>query len=373
MVDQKLTYSIEGDATGLKKAMAEVEAAHRRLTDALTRKIGEVGAFRSVQADLARLGAALDEAKRRRDFFMRSAQVSGSKAFASDIAQARAQVLRLADALQRQRAALAATGTSLKAAGIDVTNLAAAEVKLRAAMDAAAASASRQKAALTARFAGAAEFRASLDQARDSVARFRTAFAPIAATLAAGFSARALVEAADGYANLQARLKLAARSQVEFAASNAAVERIASAAQAPLAETATLYTRIAASLRDTNVSQGAFADTTEAVALALRISGATFAESQSAMLQFSQAVAAGALRGDELNSVLESAPRLAQALAQAMGQPVGALREMAKAGQLTREVLIDALVKMLPTLRREAESLPNTVGAALPTSATRSC
>lgn len=364
MADQKLTYSIEGDATGLKKAMAESEAAYRRLTATLSSRLGEVGAFKSAQADLARLGAALDEAKRKRDFFLHGAEMGGNKAFARDIAQAKAEVLRLADAMQRQRAALAATGTSLKAAGVDITNLAGAEGKLRAAMDAAGTAVSRQSAALRTRFAGAAEFKSSLDQARDSVARLRTAFAPLVATLAAGFSARGLVQAADGYANLQARLKLAARSADEFAASNAAVERIASAAQAPLAETAVLYTRIAASLRDTNVSQAAFANTTEAVALALRISGATVSESQSAMLQFSQAIASGVLRGEELNSVFESAPRLMQALAQALGKPVGALREMAKAGQLTREVLIDALAKELPILRREAESLPQTVGAA---------
>lgn len=364
MVDQKLIYTIEGDATGLKKAMAESEAAYRRLTDALSRKIGEIGAFKSGQAELARLGAALDEAKRKRDFFLRSAEVSGSNAFARDIAQAKAEVLRLADAMQRQRAAVAATGTSLKVAGVDVTNLAGAEAKLRAAMDTAGTSASKQTAALRARFAGASEFRASLDQVRDSVARLRTAFAPLLATLAAGFSARGLVEAADGYNNLQARLKLAARSQEEFAASTTAVERIASAAQAPLAETAQLYTRIASSLKDTDVSQSAFVDTVEAVALALRVSGASASEQSSAMLQFSQAIASGVLRGEELNAVFESAPRLMQALAQALGKPVGALREMAKEGQLTREVLIDSLAKELPTLRREAESLPQTVGAA---------
>lgn len=55
MVDQKLIYTIEGDATGLKKAMAESEAAYRRLTDALSRKIGEIGAFKSGQSDFRTL------------------------------------------------------------------------------------------------------------------------------------------------------------------------------------------------------------------------------------------------------------------------------------------------------------------------------
>lgn len=186
---------------------------------------------------------------------------------------------------------------------------------------------------------------------------------PLLGALAAGFSARGVVQMADDYASLQARLKLASRDMLEFAAANQAVERIAAASQAPLLETATLYTRIAQSLKDTSVSQAAFVDTTEAVALSLRISGASAAESSSAMLQFSQAIASGVLRGEEFNAVSESAPRLLQVLAKSLGVNTGELREMAKQGQLTREVLIDGLGRQLPILRREAEALPKTFSA----------
>lgn len=367
MSDQKLTYAIGGDASGLKKALADVEAANARVRQSLTAKLGEIGTFKSAQAELTRLGAALDEAKRKRDFFINSAQAGGAagvKAFARDIAQAKAEVLRLAEAMQRQRATLTGTGSALKAAGFDAANLSGAEAKLRAAMDAANGAAAKQSAALREQFARNGEFRRSVDQVRDSFARLRATFAPLVATLAAGFSVRGMAEAADQYANLQARLKLAARSQEEFAASNDAIQRIASAAQAPLAETAALYTRIANSLKDTDVSQAAFVDTTEAVALALRLSGATVAESQSAFLQFSQAMASGTLRGEELNAVFESAPRLMQALAASLGKPVGELRAMAKEGALTRDVLINGLAAELPKLRREAESLPKTLAGA---------
>ncbi len=367
MTDQKLLYTIDGDASGLKKALADVEAANARVRQSLTAKLGEIGTFKSAADELTRLGAALDEAKRKRDFFIRSAEVGGAagvKAFARDIAQAKAEVLRLAEAMQRKRATLTGTGAALKAAGFDAANLSGAEAKLRAAMDAANGAAAKQSAALREQFARNGEFRRSIDQVRDSFARLRATFAPLVATLAAGVSVRGLAQAADEYANLQARLKLAARSQEEFAASNDAIQRIASAAQAPLSETAALYTRIANSLKDTDVGQSKFVDTTEAVALALRLSGASVAESQSAMLQFSQAIASGVLRGEELNAVFESAPRLMQALAASLGKPVGELRAMAKEGQLTRDVLINGLAAELPTLRREAESLPKTLAGA---------
>ena len=192
----------------------------------------------------------------------------------------------------------------------------------------------------------------------------KSTFASLGVTLGAGFSVRAIAELSDNYSGLQARLKLASRSTEEFNAANEAVQRIAAAAQAPLLETATLYTRIASSLKDTAISQADMVNTTEAVALALRISGASAAESSSAMLQFSQAMASGVLRGEEFNAVNESAPRLLQALASSLKVGVGSLRDMAKEGQLTREVLINGLANQLPTLRKEAETLPKTFGAA---------
>lgn len=211
----------------------------------------------------------------------------------------------------------------------------------------------------------------NLQQMGDGVERLRSRLksslgdvAAIATSIGAGLSVRGLAQMADEFASLQARLKLASRDVNEFNAANADLVRIAESAMAPLSETATLYTRIAASVKDLNVSQEQIAGTTEAVALALRISGASAAESSSAMLQFSQAIASGVLRGEEFNAVNESAPRLLQALAASLKVPVGSLREMAKEGQLTRDVLINGLLQQLPALQREASTLPRTIGAA---------
>jgi tape measure domain-containing protein len=209
--------------------------------------------------------------------------------------------------------------------------------------------------------------RAAFDAAASNMAKLESAGSRLNGVLAAaglGISTGAIIQMADDYANLQARLQLASRSSEEFAAANEAVQRIASASQAPLLETATLYTRIASSLKDTNVSQAEMVNTTEAVALSLRVSGASAQESASAMLQFSQAIAGGVLRGEEFNAVNESAPRLLTALASSLGVGVGQLREMAKEGKLTREVLIAGLAEQLPKLREEAEKMPKTLGAA---------
>jgi len=203
-----------------------------------------------------------------------------------------------------------------------------------------------------------------VDRLRSNLASSFGSVASIASSIGAGLSIKGIATMADEFASLQARLKLASRDTVEFTAANADLTRIAQAAQTPLSETATLYTRIAASVKDLDVSQRAIAGTTEAVALALRISGASAAESSSAMLQFSQAIASGVLRGEEFNAITEAAPRLLQAVAASLKVPVGSLREMATQGKLTRDVLINGLLKELPALQKEASTLPKTIGAA---------
>lgn len=140
-----------------------------------------------------------------------------------------------------------------------------------------------------------AQFETELKKATGSLDRFekksqqassaiKNAFGTLGLTIGAGVAVRNLSDMADEFNNLQARLKLASRDMDEFNTANADLVRISQSAQAPLSETATLYTRIAASVKDLDVSQRAIADTTEAVALALKVSGASGAEASSAML-----------------------------------------------------------------------------------------
>ncbi|WP_405120746.1 tape measure protein [Pseudomonas leptonychotis] len=170
---------------------------------------------------------------------------------------------------------------------------------------------------------------------------------------------------ADAYNLMNARLKLATSSQEEFTTAQTELGRIAQATQAPVASLVTLYGRISRPLKEAGRSQADILKVTEAVATSFRVSGATAEEAQNGVIQFAQALGAGALRGDEFNSVAEQAPRLMQALADSIGVPVGALREMAKQGLLTADVVTGALVGQLDVLRKEAETLPATVGGAM--------
>lgn len=176
---------------------------------------------------------------------------------------------------------------------------------------------------------------------------------------------RGIANAADSYNLMNARLKLATSSQEEFNTAQTELRKIAIATQTPLESLATLYQRISRPLQEAGRSQKDILAVTEAVATSFRVSGASAQEAENGVIQFAQALGAGALRGDEFNSVAEQAPRLMQALADSLGVPIGALKEMAAQGLLTADVVTSALVEQLDVLRIEAESLPETIGGAM--------
>lgn len=188
----------------------------------------------------------------------------------------------------------------------------------------------------------------------------------LAVAYAALSSLRALGGVIDSYTKLNAQLKIASRSQEDFASSMDDVKRISALAQSSLEGTATLYSRLANTLKDTNVTQQQFANITESVALGLKVSGASAGEAQSAMLQLSQAFASGVLRGEEFNAVSEASFPLMKALADSMEIPIEQLRSMAMEGLITRDELVKAFSdeKLINTFREQAKEV-NTMGGAV--------
>ncbi|MDA7436727.1 tape measure protein, partial [Synechococcus sp. AH-601-B19] len=84
----------------------------------------------------------------------------------------------------------------------------------------------------------------------------------------------------------------------------------------------------------------------EGFSTAAALTGSTAAESSGALLQLSQALGAGALRGEEFNSVAEQAPAVLQAIAKEVDKPVGQLKQLAKDGKLTSDILVAALKRV---------------------------
>ena len=92
----------------------------------------------------------------------------------------------------------------------------------------------------------------------------------------------------------------------------------------------------------------------------LALSGASGSSAQAAILQLEQGLASGVLRGDELNSVMEQAPALAKSIADYMNVSVGELREMGSQGQITADIVKNALFAAAKDTNAEFEKTPMT-------------
>lgn len=210
--------------------------------------------------------------------------------------------------------------------------------------------------------AGLSQAGQGADVARRQIELAKTALIGFFSIQAAARGLADLRARADGYANLTAKIKLASDGQAQYVAAEAEVFAISQRTSAQLGATAQLYSRLYQALKDQGAGQREVLGLTETINQAFAVSGATAGEAAGAIQQLSQATAAGALRGDEFNSVNEQAPRLMQALADSLGVTRGALRAMAEEGQLTSDKLREALSgDQAAKIAEEFSQLPLTI------------
>ena len=170
---------------------------------------------------------------------------------------------------------------------------------------------------------------------------------------------------ADDYKNLEARIRLAVGPHADLQAAVQGVADVATRTFSNLDATEALYSRLAASAKELNINNAEALGLTETINQAIQVSGASAQASESSVRQLVQGLQSGVLRGDEFNSVMEQAPRLARALADGLGVPVGKLREMAEAGELTSARIVGALKGQAEAINTEFATLPLTTGRAI--------
>ncbi|MDR8069390.1 phage tail tape measure protein [Burkholderia cenocepacia] len=176
----------------------------------------------------------------------------------------------------------------------------------------------------------------AIEAARGSL----TAYAQAAA---AAFGVHQLIEYADEWTNLSNRLKIVTRDQIDFAIAQGDVLRIAQSTRQPLDATAELYQRIANNTSHLGLSIKQVGPLVETISKAVALSGVSADTARLGIVQLGQAFASGQLRGQDLKSVLEELPGVADAIARGMGKGTSELKALAEDGKLTVENLIDAL------------------------------
>ncbi len=186
-----------------------------------------------------------------------------------------------------------------------------------------------------------------------------------AAAATAAFATGKLVQIADEWNSVNARLKQASSSADDFAVSQRQLMEISQRTGTAFSDNANLFSRAAASMREYGYSSDEVLKITEAVSTGLTLSGANTQEASSVITQFSQALAQGVLRGEEFNAVNEAGDRVIRALAAGMGVARKDLKSMADQGQLTIDKVVPALMSQLGSLQGEFASMPQTVSGSL--------
>lgn len=306
------TIKLQADATGFKAAIADAKQS----AGGLGRELGN-----STQAGAAKGKAAVDQ------------YISRLRVAADNIGKTASQI-KLQELAQR-----GATQAQLETAAAALKTLDAYKQQQAAARQAAAAS----------------------NQASAGALAMRNALAG----LSVAALGREFIQAADAMTSLNARLALVTASYADFQRAQRQVIAVAQQTRTGLGQTADLFTSLSRSTEALGVSQADVLNVTRTINQALVVSGANAESAAAALVQLGQGFASGTLRGEELNSVLEQAPRLARAIADGMGVTVGQLRELGKAGKLTAEQVFQAIQKGGKAINDEFGRMPLTVGQAM--------
>jgi len=138
--------------------------------------------------------------------------------------------------------------------------------------------------------------------------------------------------------------------------------KVANDTRTPLSAVATLYGRLEPATRGIISSGSELLKVTDTINKAFVVSGATGEEAAASVVQLAQALGAGALRGEEFNSINEQAPRIMQGIAESMGVARGELKTLAAQGKLTTDVVIKAIQDMGSAVDSEFSKMNATFG-----------
>ncbi|WP_288845679.1 tape measure protein [uncultured Citrobacter sp.] len=187
----------------------------------------------------------------------------------------------------------------------------------------------------------------------------------VATSLMAILSVRQVAQYADAWTTLNNKLANALRPSEQLVDVTERVFNITQQTRGSLDATASLYARLERATREYGTSADDLAKLTTIINQGFVVSGATAQEAENAIIQLSQGLASGALRGEEFNSVNEQGNRLIVALADSMGVGIGQMRQMAAAGKLTTDVVVNGLLSQGVTIGNEFANTTTTISQAL--------
>jgi len=185
------------------------------------------------------------------------------------------------------------------------------------------------------------------------------------AALGSAQLARELITQSDAWRNINSQLRQVSQSEADLISQRTMLLKLSKDTRSDLKSTVDLYTTLIRATSDLGISQAQVADITGTINNLFLANGKSATEAAGAIRQLAQGLSAGALRGDEFNSVAEGAPRIMDALAEKLRMTRGELREFAATGGITAEILVNALQEYQQTAQTMADQTEKTFGQSI--------
>lgn len=176
--------------------------------------------------------------------------------------------------------------------------------------------------------------------------------------------AKGAISYADSYSRINSQLRLVTDGEASLNRVRANTFEIAQRTRSEFESTAVLYARLTRATEQLGTTEEQRLRIVETINKSFAISNAGAQEMSAAIIQLSQGLAAGALRGDEFNSVNEQAPKLMDLLAASLGKTKGELRAYAEEGKLTASVITRAFLEGSAEIDQQFATMTSTIGQA---------
>lgn len=188
----------------------------------------------------------------------------------------------------------------------------------------------------------------------------KSKFMHAAAAVGAALSIKNIIGLADAMTQTEARLNLITGDLEKTAALQDQIMASANRSRASYQSTADAVAKMGIMAKDAFNNTDELVAFTELINKQFTIAGASVAGQEAAMMQLTQAMASGVLRGEELNSIFEQASTIIQTIADHLGVSVGEIRAMAAEGQITAQVVKDAMLSSADEINAQFSAMPYT-------------
>lgn len=176
----------------------------------------------------------------------------------------------------------------------------------------------------------------------------------------AAISVQKVIELADSMTSTRAGLDIMNDGLQTTDELQSMIMKSANRSRAAYQTTADAVSKMGIMAKDAFSNNGELIKFTELINKQFTIAGTSAAGIDAAMLQLTQAMSSGVLRGEELNSVFEQAPTIIQTIADYLDVPIGKIREMAADGQITSTIVKNAMLASADEINAKFESMPMT-------------